>query len=163
FNFLGIGCRILKRKKTSNMLFLKLGLLLPSHPREIVISLEILSDKPEKTETTTLHSPYPDVPPVEMVVLSVEEMLANKVSAVYKRNKPRDIHDMYLLLKQGTAINAKIITKKNPRFNLKSFRAKLLEKRDEWKSLEPLIVTKLPPIQDEVEFILSCFEKSGLV
>ena len=43
---LGINCIILKRKKTANMRFLKFALSFPSHPREIIISVEILSYKP---------------------------------------------------------------------------------------------------------------------
>lgn len=157
---LGTNCQILKQKKTANMFFLKFSLSFPSHPREIIISLEILSAKQKNTKEVTLYSPYPDVPPVEMIILSPEEMLANKVSAIYKRNKPRDVHDIYLLLKLGTKINMRSIRKQVPNFNLNAFEEKILEKQREWKSLEPLIVTKLPALKEEAEFILSSFAKT---
>lgn len=156
---LGVNCAVLKKKKTPNMFFLKFALSFPSHPREILISVEILSDKPEKTEKATLHSPYPDIPPVEMIILSPEEMLANKVSAIYERNRPRDIHDIYLLLKRGTTINMRSVRKKEFHFNLSSFEKKLFEKEKTWKSLEPLLVTKLPTFEEEVKFILASFER----
>ncbi len=159
FALLGINCNILKKRKTSNMLFLKFALSFPAHPREIILSVEILSAAPKETEKTTLYSPYPDIPPVDMLILSVREMLANKVSALYARNKPRDVHDIYLLLKLGTSIDMQLIRKKLPKFNVKTFQKKILEKRLVWKSLEPLIVTKLPEFEEEMEFILSSFSK----
>jgi len=158
-SLLGINCNILKQKKTANMFFLKFALSFPSHPREIIISLEILSAKPKGTTEVTLYSPYPDAPPVEMIILSPEEMLVNKVSTVYTRNRPRDVHDIYTLLKLGTKINVQSIRKKIPNFNIKTFEKKILEKQNEWKSLEPLIVTKLPTLKEETEFILSSYFK----
>ena len=158
-SLLGVNCRILKRKKTSDMLFLKLVLSFPSHPREITISVEILSDKPKEVRNVTLYSPYPDISPIEMVVLSPEKLLVNKVSAIYGRNKSRDVHDLYLLLKLGMEIDIKSIKHNIPIFDLKSFEKKILKKQPEWKSLEPLIVTKLPSFNEEFEYILSSFRK----
>lgn len=158
-SLLGIACKILKRKTTSNMLFLKLGLSFPSHPREITVSIEILSDKPRQTINAALYSPYPDVPQVEMVVLAPEMLLVNKISAIYGRNKSRDVHDLYLLLKSGIAIDAKLIKKTIPNFNLESFEKNILKKRPEWKGLEPLIVTKLPTFKEELKYILHSFSQ----
>ncbi len=157
---LGVTCTILKEKKTANMLFLKLGLSFPSHLREIAVSIEILSSIPKNTEEVTLYSPYPDVPPIDMIILSPKEMLANKISTIYSRNMPRDVHDVYLLLKLGTEIDNKLIRRKCPKFSLKTFEKKLLEKKSEWKSLEPLMVTKLPEFEEEMDYILSSFKKA---
>ena len=157
--FLGVNCSVLKKKITSNMFFLKLSLSFPSHPREIIIFVEILSAKPKEIEAVTLYSPYPDIPPVEMIILSPSEMAANKLSAIYERNKPRDVHDLYLLLKTGAKIDMKSIRKKISNFSLETFERKIMEKRAAWKSLEPLIVTKLPKLEEEAEYILSFFRK----
>jgi len=157
---LGVTSAIHKKRVTSNMVFLKLGLSFPSHPREIVISVEILKAKPSLVKGETLYSPYPDIPPVEMLILSPEEMLANKVSAVYGRDKPRDVHDIYILLKLGTRINMKLIRRKFPKFNMKTFEKRITQKENEWKSLEPLMVTKLPAFREELAYILSSFKNS---
>ena len=150
---------ILKSKRTSNMLFLRLGLSFPVHPREIPLSIEILaSSKPKTTEKVTLYSPYPDIPPVEMFVPSKEDMLANKVSAVYQRNRPRDVYDIALLLKLGATVDMKLIKKKIPKFNLNTFKKKLQEKQKAWKSLEPLVVTKLPKFKEQTRYIISFFQ-----
>ncbi len=156
---LGVNCNILKSKRTSNMLFLRLGLSFPVHPREIPLSIEILaSSKPKTTEKVTLYSPYPDIPPVEMFVPSKEDMLANKVSAVYQRNRPRDVYDIALLLKLGATVDTKLIKKKIPKFNLNTFKKKLQEKQKAWKSLEPLVVTKLPKFKEQTRYIISFFQ-----
>ncbi|MCD6216021.1 MAG: nucleotidyl transferase AbiEii/AbiGii toxin family protein [Candidatus Aenigmarchaeota archaeon] len=156
---LGVNCNILKSKRTSNMLFLRLGLSFPVHPREIPLSIEILaSSKPKTTEKVTLYSPYPDIPPVEMFVPSKEDMLANKVSAVYQRNRPRDVYDIALLLKLGATVDMKLIKKKIPKFNLNTFKKKLQEKQKAWKSLEPLVVTKLPKFKEQTRYIISFFQ-----
>lgn len=158
---LGVNFRCLKKKRTSNMFFLKFALSFPAHPREIAMSLEILSGMPRETMKAMLHSPYPDIPPVEMIVLSPAEMLANKVSAIYERNRPRDVHDLYLLLKSGARINMQSIREKVPNFSLKTLEKKILEKERAWESIEPLIVTKLPALRTESEFILSALEKAA--
>lgn len=157
----GITSRLIKKKKTSNMFFLKTALSFPSHPREIIISVEILSADRVKSQATILYSPYPDIPPIEILSLSPEEMLANKVSAIHGRNKARDVHDTYLLLKSGTKINIRLIKKKVPKFNLGTFEKKVMEKSSLWKGLEPLIVTKLSPFKEEMEFIISCFARTN--
>jgi predicted nucleotidyltransferase component of viral defense system len=160
FSLLGIKCTILKSRKTGNMLFLKLGLSFPAHHREVMLSVEILSSsQPERTEQVTLHSPYPDIPPFDMIVLAREEMLINKVAAVYQRNRPRDIYDINLLLHMGTAIDRDLLEKKVPEFDIDSFKEKLQEKKKKWKSLEPLVVTSLPAFEKQVEYILSSFQK----
>ncbi len=156
----GVNCKVIRKKKTSNMLFLKISLSFPSHPREIIISVEILSGEHVKSQAITLYSPYPDIPPVEILAISAEEMLANKVSAIYGRNKARDVHDTYTLLKSGTKIDMPLVKKKTPKFNLNMLEKRIGEKSSLWKGLEPLIVTKLPAFSEELEFIISCFAKA---
>lgn len=160
---LGFGCRFLKKKQTENMLFLKLGFTSPAQPREIILSLEILISETcaEKTDMVTMYSPYPDIPPVELLVPSHEEMVADKISAIFHRNKPRDIHDLYLLLKQGTPVDKRILKRKVPGITYQKLKEKLLEKRTIWETLEPLLSTKLPPFDEEVRYILSFFRRKG--
>lgn len=155
----GFGCRVLKKKQTENVMFLKLGLTSSAHPREITLSIEILiSEKCADTaDTVTMFSPYPNIPPVEMLVPSPEEIAADKISAIFHRNKPRDIHDLYLLLKQGTGIDKKRVEQKVPGITYQKLKEKLLEKRTSWGTLEPVVSTKLPPFDEEVRYILSFF------
>jgi predicted nucleotidyltransferase component of viral defense system len=156
----GFTCSILKKKQTANMLFLHCGITSPAHPREITLSFEILASKQcsETINSLTLYSPYPDIPPFEVHVPRSEEIIADKISAIIQRNKARDVHDLYSLLKQGGTIDSSMITRKISNFTLKKFKDKLTEKKNTWKSIEPLIVTKLPSLDEEMTYILSFFE-----
>ena len=123
--------------------------------------MEILeSSEFKSTKRATLHSPYPDIPPVEVIVFSKEEMLANKISAICQRNRPRDVYDTVFLLGLGAPVNIDLINEKIPRFTKELLEKKLREKREKWRSLEPLIVTTLPAFDEQVRYILSFFHKS---
>jgi predicted nucleotidyltransferase component of viral defense system len=156
----GFTSTILKKKQTANMLFLHCGITSPAHPREITLSLEILASKQclKNINILTLYSPYPDIPPIEVRVPSYEDIIADKISAIFQRNKARDVHDLFLLLKQGGIIDSELVLQKIPGFTPEKLREKIIEKKILWKSLEPLIVTKLPPLEEEMKYILSFFK-----
>jgi len=155
----GFTCTIIKKKQTKNMLFLHFGISSSAHPREIPLSIEILASKSyyKTINTVTLYSPYPDIPPIKIYVPSYEDIIADKISAILQRNKARDVHDLYLLLKQGGTIDLKLITQKIPGVTSKRLREKIMEKNKIWKNLAPLIVTKLPSLEEEMKYILSFF------
>jgi hypothetical protein len=77
----------------------------------------------------------------------------------FQRNKPRDIHDLYVLLRQGASIDHELTALKIPGITSQKFKQKLMEKQRDWKTLEPLVVTRLPPLVEEIKYILSIFEK----
>ena len=156
----GFTCTILKKKRTKNMLFLRCGITSSVHPREIPLSIEILSSKSviKTINPQTLYSPYPDIPPIEVNIPSIEDIIVDKISAILQRNKARDVHDLYFLLKQGGAINPELLTKKTFGFTQEKLREKIVEKKNMWKSLSPLIVTKLPSLEEEMTYILSIFK-----
>ena len=141
------------------MLFLHLGISSSAHPREIPLSIEILASKSyyKTINTASIYSPYPDIPPIKIYILSYEDIIADKISAIFQRNKARDVHDLYLLLKQGGTIDSELITEKIPEFTSKKLREKIMEKNKMWKNLAPLIVTKLPSLDEEKKYILSFF------
>jgi predicted nucleotidyltransferase component of viral defense system len=158
--YLGFTARIIKKKETANMVFLKLGIASLAHRREITLSVEILTAEKasERTEKATLYSPYPDIPPIEVMVPAPAEIVADKVSAICARDKPRDVHDLYILLRQGVKVDRKLLTQRVPGFSPQFLRKKMEEKQKHWRSLEPLVVTKLPKLEDEIRFILSSID-----
>jgi len=155
----GFTCTILKKKQTANMLFLHYGITSPAHPREITLSLEILASKlcTKNINMLTLYSPYPDIPPIEVRVPSYEDIIADKISAIFQRDKARDVHDLFLLLKQGGTIDSALVSQKISGFTPEKLKEKIMEKKILWKSLEPLIVKKLPSLEEEIKYILSFF------
>jgi len=157
--FFGFSCTIRKEKQTANMLFLHCGITSPAHPREIPLSVEILASDvcAVNIERMTLYSPYPDIPPIEIRVQRPDDIIVDKISAILQRDKARDVHDLYQLLKHGGTINQEVLTEKVPGFSTKKLKEKILEKKTSWKTLAPLIVTKLPSLEEEMTFILSFF------
>jgi len=92
---------------------------------------------------------YKDIPSFEVFVMPAEEILAEKIKAIFKRDKPRDVYDLWFLLKKGTRINLSLINKKlHNKFNYPFFIKRLDEKRKTWKQdLERLIIGSLPSFE----------------
>ncbi len=156
FGFQGFTAMVRKKKQTDNLLYLKMEISAPTHSQPIPLLIEILvnNECARMREGTVMYSPYPDIPPVSMKVPSLDEIATDKVLAILGRNKPRDVHDLYILLKQG----ARVDMKKAAGFNSRIFREKLLEKEKYWTGLEPLLVTALPPFRTEFRYIMSIVE-----
>ncbi len=156
--FLGFQCGVERRKRTANMEFVKLSVTSSAHPRPITLQVEILASEEcsVKGRPATMYSPYPDVPPVEMRVPEAGDIASNKVSAIFGRDKPRDVHDLYILLKQGAKLDMADVRRKVPEFTPSDFRKKMEEKRKDWKTIEPLVVARLPKLEEEIRFIASC-------
>jgi len=57
-------------------------------------------------------SEYDDVRPFVVTVLTLEHLLAEKVRALLMRSKPRDLYDIWLLLRQGAQPNMALIERK---------------------------------------------------
>ena len=159
--FLGFIPVIERRKRTANMLFTRFTISSPAHPQPTTIIIEILESQEcaKKGSPATIYSPYPDIPPIDVLASNLDILAADKVSAIFGRDKPRDIHDLYILLKQGAKMDIETIAKQIPGFTIESFKQRMEEKSREWKKLEPLLVSRLPPLKEEVSFITRCFEK----
>jgi hypothetical protein len=89
---------------------------------------------------------------------SYEDIISDKISAILQRNQARDVHDLFLLLKQGGTIDSTLVSRKTPGFTPEKLKEKIIEKKILWKSLEPLIVTRLPSLEEEIKYILSFFK-----
>lgn len=69
-----------------------------------------LSLKPEEHEIDHFYKEY--IPSFSFNTVSKEEIIAEKVSALVGRNKPRDHFDIYQLLKKRMPINIELVKKK---------------------------------------------------
>jgi predicted nucleotidyltransferase component of viral defense system len=157
--FLGFDCTA-RRKRTENMEFVKLSVVSPAHPRPITLEVEILESEEcsARSRPATLYSPYPDVPPIELRVQGAEDIATDKVSAIFGRDKPRDVHDLYTLLRQGTRLDMPEVERKVHGFTPPSFRRKMEAKRGDWRTLEPLVVSKLPSLDEEIRYIMGALK-----
>jgi predicted nucleotidyltransferase component of viral defense system len=70
--------------------------------------------RPEEVESRRelVTSEYDDVRPFVVTVLTLEHLLAEKVRAMVVRGKPRDLYDIWLLLRQGSRPDSELIERK---------------------------------------------------
>ncbi len=70
--------------------------------------------RPEQVETQRdlVTSGYDDVRPFVVTVLTLEHLAAEKIRALLMRAKPRDLYDVWLLLRQGVQLNQALIERK---------------------------------------------------
>ncbi len=102
--------------------------------------------EPERRE---FAPPYADILPYVMDVMRDEEMMAEKVRAIYTRSKARDLYDMHKLAERGVSLNADIANEKlayyGLRFDARAFIEKCEKLRHDWESeLLPLVENPAP-------------------
>lgn len=97
-------------------------------------------------------------------MLSIEEIAAEKIRGIMTREKPRDVYDLWFLIKRGTKIDIFLVDRKlklyGLKFHSKTFREKLYEKRKMWlRDLKGLIIGTLPAFDDAVVELESKFKE----
>jgi len=97
----------------------------------------------------TVFSLYREIPDFAVFVMHEREILAEKVRAILTRDKPRDIYDLWFLLKKGIVFDISLVNKKlilyNLKFNLKDFNKAISKKRGLWNlNLKNLVIGELP-------------------
>ena len=111
-------------------------------------------------EKHTIYSDYKDVPDFDVFAMKLEEILLEKIAAVYNRKKARDVYDVWFLLKnKNVQIDIKLLQKKlkknKIKFDKSGFIGKIEEKKPLWKAdVVPLIADKaldFAQIKKEIE------------
>ena len=103
---------------------------------------------------------YKELPPFDIYAMEEKELVAEKIRTIYNRNKPRDVYDLWFLLKKR-AINFDLeLTNKKLshgkiKFEKSAFMQKVLEKKSNWnRELQTFILTDLPDfdlVKKEIE------------
>ena len=127
-----------------------------------VLGVHALREKPLKPprprDVLNLH--YSDIPACTIMALSLDEILAEKVRAVIARQAPRDIYDIWYLLRKGAKLNQDMLNKKlellkrDKIFTLELFKQRLDEKKEGWKRDLVMLVAKAPNFAQVKEKIL---------
>jgi len=104
-------------------------------------------------ERTTLRSLYREIPSFELFSMTLEEMLAEKVRAIFARGKPRDLYDLWFFLKRGIRLDPNLINKKLRPYKMKFDAEKLarcIEAMDRrWEvDLKDLVIGSLPSFKE---------------
>lgn len=93
---------------------------------------------------------YTEIPNFDVFVMQEKELLSEKIRAIYTRDKPRDIYDLwFLLIIRKTNIDFRLINQKLKLYNLifdkKTFQKALKRKQNLWKSdLQYLVIGEAP-------------------
>ena len=102
--------------------------------------------RPEEVEVRRelVTSEYDDVRPFVVTVLTLEHLLAEKVRALLVRGKPRDLYDIWLLLRQGIQPDPALIERKlslyEMMWNSGALEETLEKVRTDWeRDLRPLL------------------------
>ena len=139
------------------------GSLYTGNPKSMCfIGLDIsMREKPFLSpEKQILHPSYRDIPEFDVFVMDLKEILAEKIAAVYSRKKPRDVYDIWFLLKfKKIQIDLDLLRKKLKKqkifFDKNTFLSKIQEKESGWKSdLAALVAGELSSfaqVEKEIE------------
>ena len=151
----GIHGRIKEMSSYRNQQNIRLelrGPLFDGNPKNAtIITINIsMKEKPiHPAKEENIYPKYRDIPTFAVFVMPLEEILAEKIRALFTRDKPRDVYDIWFLLKRGVRVALQDINRKLKLYNQKFSKEKLIEKIDEksksWEiDLKPLIKGKLP-------------------
>lgn len=91
---------------------------------------------------------YKEIPNFEVFAMNEKEILAEKIRAVFKRQKARDIYDLGFLLEKNAEFNLDLVNKKlsiyNLKFNIKEFRSRIEKMKGFWQiDLKNLLVREV--------------------
>lgn len=104
---------------------------------------------------------YKDLPPYTVYTMNPSEIMAEKIRAIFVREKSRDIYDIYFLIKKGVKTSIDIINRKlsyySREFDEEELFKALKRKEKIWKSELKQIVTTIPEFY-EVEKTIAALD-----
>jgi len=94
---------------------------------------------------------YPDLQPYTLLVMTEEEIFAEKIRAIMSRNKPRDVFDLHFLLEKGITFNVEFVNKKleyyKEKFKRTQFLKKVRENKIPWKTELKVYCASVPDFE----------------
>jgi len=100
-----------------------------------------------KPKAILIRPPYPDLLPYQLLVMDNDEIVAEKMRALFTRVSGRDLFDLYFLFKLGACVKKELVNEKlkfyKMNFDKKIFRKKLRGIKRVWKT-EISALTKAP-------------------
>ena len=117
------------------------------YPTSVKLDLSFREDTFQKPLFKEVLNPYGyKLPSCRVKSLTLEEILAEKMRALMVRGAPRDVYDIWFLLKRGVRIRLDLVDEKlkflerDRIFDKKLFLARVEEKRESWlNDLNPLL------------------------
>ena len=117
----------------------------------------------EKFDVKNYISSYVDINPFSLRVLSLKEIVAEKIHSIFNRESARDLYDLFFLLK-FVEPDKSLIAKKLSYFNMEMDYTKLKKRinnlGDLWeKELKSFVLSELPDFKAASSFVLSKIEE----
>ena len=115
-------------------------------------------------ERVTISSMYRDIPSFDVFSMRAEEILAEKVRAIFTRNKPRDLYDVWFLLEKGIQLDQRLVNRKlaahGIRFGAKEFAERIDGMAKLWRiDLKNLILGELPEFEGVKSSVIRSAER----
>ncbi len=143
----------LERKSGSTVLSLKYESQISDYKHVDSILFEASNSKIflPLLEKTVINPPEFELPQTTAYCLQLEEILAEKIRAIYQRPKPRDAFDLAYLLEKGVKPDLELIQGKLGPLSItiekSSLEARLLLHKERWRDLTQVLST--PPDFEE--------------
>lgn len=107
---------------------------------------------------------YREIPSFEVFGMNESEIMAEKVRAIMTRNKPRDVYDLWFLLKRGVNPEISLINKKlniyKMKFSFGGFVKTVKDKKSFWNTdLKGLIIGDLIGFERVKKEVVGAFSK----
>lgn len=119
------------------------------HKTSIKLDLSLRVDIVKRPLHKEILNTY-DVHPFKLQVMALKELLAEKIRAVIARGAPRDIYDIWFLLKKGINFNLELVNeklkflKRDRIFSIDLFLKSLEEKKEGWTRDLSIFLSEVP-------------------
>lgn len=114
--------------------------------------------KPDAREIVPI---YTDMQPYLILIMNINEILAEKTRTIFQREKARDVYDLWFLLKKEVKIDKNLVEKKAEfykiKFNKNVFLKRISKARKIWKEELSGYVSFLPDFDNVVKDIKKYF------
>lgn len=115
----------------------------------------------DKTNLKKIGLHLEEIPLFDVVVMSEEEILAEKIRTLMTRNKARDLYDAFYLLEKGTNVNLSLINQKlkfySIKFSISEFKKAVNLKKVVWDSELKNLVKSYPSFQKAKKRVIGAF------
>jgi len=130
----------------------------------VKIDISTRNDIIEKPKSVYYNPYYEDILPFNVYKMKNKEIVAEKIRAILKRDKARDLFDLYYLLKKDVKLDLELINQKMKYYN-ESFDYKLLDENINKtevfyeSELKSFVFGELPKFEIVKEYIENRFRK----
>lgn len=106
-----------------------------------------------KTKTQSINPVYNDIPQYDVNIMDAREMLAEKIRAITKRKRARDLYDINYLLDKNVKLEKNLVAEKlryyNEEIDFRQVGESIKEIKNYWR-VEMKMLTRNPPEYSEV-------------